>query len=265
MNIAPNPQQPYVGAAAFAHKAGLHTSAIARRRDAYEHVAARRGRQRHPLRRVGAGRAVDPGPQGRGARPRARLRRARPGARHAEGPRAPRLPLRGGRRLARAAAAPGDGVGAGRSSRWSRSGSSPTTPTLDQRAHTDRGDVKVAHRRRAAWWPPPRATGPSTPSTRRCARPSAPHFPVLRRHPPRRLPGAGPRHRPGHGGGHPGAHRHHRRRARVDDDRGVGEHHRGLLAGPVRLDRLRSRPRRPAGAPMPGPAPAQPRPRRAHR
>jgi 2-isopropylmalate synthase len=39
VNIAPNPQQPYVGTAAFAHKAGLHTSAIARRRDAYEHVA----------------------------------------------------------------------------------------------------------------------------------------------------------------------------------------------------------------------------------
>ncbi len=38
VNMAPNPQQPYVGAAAFAHKAGLHTSAIARRRDAYEHV-----------------------------------------------------------------------------------------------------------------------------------------------------------------------------------------------------------------------------------
>jgi len=38
VNIAPNPQQPYVGAASFAHKAGLHTSAIARRRDAYEHV-----------------------------------------------------------------------------------------------------------------------------------------------------------------------------------------------------------------------------------
>ena len=39
VNMAPNPQQPYVGAAAFAHKAGLHTSAIARRRDAYEHIA----------------------------------------------------------------------------------------------------------------------------------------------------------------------------------------------------------------------------------
>jgi 2-isopropylmalate synthase len=39
VNVAPNPQQPYVGSAAFAHKAGLHTSAIARRRDAYEHVS----------------------------------------------------------------------------------------------------------------------------------------------------------------------------------------------------------------------------------
>jgi 2-isopropylmalate synthase len=39
VNVAPNPQQPYVGVAAFAHKAGLHTSAIARRRDAYEHIS----------------------------------------------------------------------------------------------------------------------------------------------------------------------------------------------------------------------------------
>jgi len=39
VNIAPDPHQPYVGASAFAHKAGLHTSAISRDRDAYEHVA----------------------------------------------------------------------------------------------------------------------------------------------------------------------------------------------------------------------------------
>jgi 2-isopropylmalate synthase len=38
VNIAPHPQQPFVGASVFAHKAGLHTSAIARRSDAYEHV-----------------------------------------------------------------------------------------------------------------------------------------------------------------------------------------------------------------------------------
>ncbi len=38
VNIAPNPQQPYVGQSAFATKAGLHTSAIARGRDLYQHV-----------------------------------------------------------------------------------------------------------------------------------------------------------------------------------------------------------------------------------
>jgi len=38
VNIAPNPQQPYVGQSSFAHKAGVHTSAIVRGRDLYEHV-----------------------------------------------------------------------------------------------------------------------------------------------------------------------------------------------------------------------------------
>ena len=38
LNRAVNPQAPYVGSSAFAHKAGLHTSAIARAKDAYEHV-----------------------------------------------------------------------------------------------------------------------------------------------------------------------------------------------------------------------------------
>jgi 2-isopropylmalate synthase len=38
VNMALNPQAPYVGSSAFAHKAGLHVSAIAKRADAYEHV-----------------------------------------------------------------------------------------------------------------------------------------------------------------------------------------------------------------------------------
>lgn len=37
VNMNLNPHQPYVGASAFTHKAGLHTSALARRPDAYEH------------------------------------------------------------------------------------------------------------------------------------------------------------------------------------------------------------------------------------
>ena len=38
VNINLDPQKPYVGSAAFAHKAGLHTSANARRAGAYEHI-----------------------------------------------------------------------------------------------------------------------------------------------------------------------------------------------------------------------------------
>ena len=39
VNLPMNAQQPYVGASAFAHKAGLHASALSRRPDAYEHVS----------------------------------------------------------------------------------------------------------------------------------------------------------------------------------------------------------------------------------
>ncbi|HEX6256259.1 MAG TPA: citramalate synthase [Euzebyales bacterium] len=38
MNLTPDPHAPYVGHAAFAHKAGLHVSAVARRADLYQHV-----------------------------------------------------------------------------------------------------------------------------------------------------------------------------------------------------------------------------------
>jgi 2-isopropylmalate synthase len=38
VNMPLNPQAPYVGSSSFAHKAGLHVSAIVRRPDAYEHV-----------------------------------------------------------------------------------------------------------------------------------------------------------------------------------------------------------------------------------
>lgn len=37
-NLSPDPYAPYVGSAAFAHKAGLHASAVARFAQSYEHV-----------------------------------------------------------------------------------------------------------------------------------------------------------------------------------------------------------------------------------
>lgn len=38
INLTLNPHLPYVGRSAFTHKAGLHTSALAKRSDAYEHL-----------------------------------------------------------------------------------------------------------------------------------------------------------------------------------------------------------------------------------
>ncbi len=38
INLTLDPHLPYVGSSAFTHKAGLHTSALARRPDAYEHL-----------------------------------------------------------------------------------------------------------------------------------------------------------------------------------------------------------------------------------
>jgi 2-isopropylmalate synthase len=37
-NLAPNPQQPYVGTSAFAHKAGLHVAAITKSAGSYTHI-----------------------------------------------------------------------------------------------------------------------------------------------------------------------------------------------------------------------------------
>jgi 2-isopropylmalate synthase len=41
INLTLDPHLPYVGTSAFTHKAGLHTSALARRDDAYEHLDPR--------------------------------------------------------------------------------------------------------------------------------------------------------------------------------------------------------------------------------
>ena len=71
------------------------------------------GGERHPGGRLGDGRALDPGHEGGRARARARRRGARSGARRAEAAGARGLPLRGGRRLARAAAAAGHGMDLG--------------------------------------------------------------------------------------------------------------------------------------------------------
>ena len=104
-NVTPNPNQPYVGANAFAHKGGMHVAGVNRDARTFEHLdpaevgadRARAGlravRQGH---RAGARRSVDDAT----AAPRGRAR---------EGARAPRLPVRGRRRLVRPADPQGDG------------------------------------------------------------------------------------------------------------------------------------------------------------
>src|SRR5262249_56385371 len=48
-NLPFEPRQPYVGSSAFATKAGLHASAIARRPDAYAHVDPGAAGNRQPV------------------------------------------------------------------------------------------------------------------------------------------------------------------------------------------------------------------------
>ena len=65
LNRAVNPQAPYVGSSAFAHKAGLHVSAIVARQGRLRARAARTGRQRHSVRRLGDGGQGDDPDEGR--------------------------------------------------------------------------------------------------------------------------------------------------------------------------------------------------------
>ena len=75
LNRAVNPQAPYVGSSAFAHKAGLHVSRDRARQGRLRARRSRAGRQRHALRRVGDGGPGDDPDEGRRARPRDGRRR----------------------------------------------------------------------------------------------------------------------------------------------------------------------------------------------
>ena len=75
-NMAPDPHQPWVGASAFAHKAGLHVSAVKADPDLYQHADPARRRQRHAAARQRARRPGDD--RAEGPRPRAGARRAPP-------------------------------------------------------------------------------------------------------------------------------------------------------------------------------------------
>ena len=122
VNMPLNPQAAYVGHSAFAHKAGLHTSAIAKRPDAYEHVSPEVvGNGTRFVVSELAGKSTL-GLKAKELGLVARRSAARRGRRDAEAARARGLPLRGRRRFARAADAAGDRAGSRAGSGSSRSG-----------------------------------------------------------------------------------------------------------------------------------------------
>ena len=119
LNFTPDPDSPYVGRNAFAHKGGMHVAGVAADPATFEHIEPEVVGNRRELlisELSGKGtvqaRARDAGIELNDADCRA-AGRARQGAR------APRLSLRGGRWLLRAAAAPRDRRPASRCSRWS--------------------------------------------------------------------------------------------------------------------------------------------------
>ena len=115
-------RQPYVGSSAFATKAGLHASAIARRPDAYAHIdPGAVGNQQRILVSELAGRSNVLAKAGR-ARPGAVAGAGHRGAGPGQGGRAPRLRVRGRRRLVRAAGAQDRRALCRRGSRWTATG-----------------------------------------------------------------------------------------------------------------------------------------------
>ena len=108
LNFTPDPDQPYVGRNAFAHKGGMHVAGVTADPATFEHVEPEIvGNHREMLISELSGkgtvhaRAREAGSQ-LDDEAAARVVEQRQGAR------APRLPLRGGRRLVRAVAAQGD-------------------------------------------------------------------------------------------------------------------------------------------------------------
>ena len=194
LNRTPNPPQPYVGKQRLRAQ-GRHARRRRQRRrgDLRTHRPPLVGNERELLVSELAGRASVLEKAARlgidldedGARARARAR---------QGARAPRLPVRGGRRLARAAAAQ-------RGRRYEPLFTLESWRVIvEQRAdgeRRDRGHDQDLDRRRAPRHAPPRATAPSTRSTPRCAPRSARSTPS-RRHRARQLQGADPRRGQGH-------------------------------------------------------------------
>ena len=235
VNLPPHAADPYVGQSAFAHKGGLHTSALGKAGGAtYEHiepglvgngtrvlVSDLGGRAGMVMKAKELGVDLDDRAAGRLSR--------RP-----EAAGGGRVRVRGGRRQPRAADAPGHRLGPG----VVPGGGLPrhhVPPGAGGRGvearDRHRGHGQGVGRRRAAH----RGGGGQRPRQRPgpgAAARAGRRLPAARPHPPHRLPRADPRHRRRHRRGGAGAHRLHRRRAGVDHHRRLHQHHRGVAGRP---------------------------------
>ena len=250
VNIAPNPQQPYVGNSVFAHKGGLHASAVARSADLYEHiepnlvgngtrvvVSEMAGRSTLVMKAAELGLDLDGEVIGRVLDELKRLEHEGYHFEVADGS----LEL-----LLRRAAGwtadyfngrvvPGD-------LRPRRRGDQrrPTCGAAQlESGVTTEATVKV-HVGGERIVAVAEGNGPVNALDGVLRGAIGAKVPGPRSHPPDRLPRACARHRPWDRCGDPRPGGHHRRRAHLDHHRGVGEHHRGQLAGALRLDRLRA-------------------------
>ena len=231
VNIAPNPQQPYVGNSVFAHKGGLHASAVARSADLYEHVepnlvgngtrvvvSEMAGRSTLAMKAAELGLELDGEVIGRVLDELKRLEHEGYHFEVADGSLELLLRratgwvadyLHGGvvprHHRPRRASTAGD--------RHSATLGVTTEATVKVHVGSER-IVAVAE-----------GNGPVNALDGALRGAIGAEVPGARPHPPDRLPGPRPRYGPGHRRRHPGPGGHHRRGADLDHHRGLGEHH----------------------------------------
>ena len=261
VNLTLDPQRPYVGTAAFAHKAGLHTSALVRRSDAYEHmspdlvgngtrvvVSELAGRSTLQLKAAELGLELDSPALGRVLEA---LKHLEHNGYHFEA-------ADGSLELSMRAAAGVNGRRLGDLFRIESFRVITDWRATDRRRSAERRRPTLVH----PWSSPGELTteatvkahvgdervvataegnGPVNALDAALRLAIEPHFHQLAQRAPDRLPRARARHRQGDGGRDPGALGHRGRRRQLVDDRRLGEHHRGVLAGARRRGRLRPR------------------------
>ena len=234
-NLTPDPDRPYVGRNAFAHKAGMHAAGVAADASTFEHLdPATVGNERDIVASELAGKATIRSQAEHAGielddeaatRAMQRLKeREHDGYHYEAAPASFELLLRREAGHLQAALPARELPRRGREARR-------------RRGH-DRGDDQGRGRRQALL-PGGRGQRPGQRPGQGPAHGDRRPLPAPRRGRADQLQGADPRRSPRHRRRHPRPPRLRRRRARVGDDGRLGEHHRGLLGGARRLAGVR--------------------------